>query len=220
MKVSPLLLELRKNLPEVMASVEVDVMKTFSELCPNELPVEGALEIVKPINKMAMKAEFRIGTKCAHSEKAEWRTNKNEEVGQSRDNPQSPHKWKMHGVPGTMGFEMLDGMPEPTEYDYFVWKGMETDLHPYGACYHDPLNKISTGLIEWLLINDVTTVVVSGLAFDYCVKTTALELAETGLFKVVLIKECTRGINPNGYDAVEKELTDNGVILLNTVEEL
>lgn len=220
MTISPLLKELRKSLTAKVASLEIDPMKTFSELCPDELPVIGALEIVSPINKIAAKTDVRIATKCAHSEDAEWITEENSEIGQERENPQSPHKWKKHGVPGTLGFELLDGLPKPTDYDHFIWKGMETDLHPYGACYQDPLRKISTGLIEWLVMNDVTKVVVSGLAYDFCVKTTALELAETGLFEVVVVKEATRGIFVDTFDAVEKELTNSGVKVINTVEEL
>ena len=52
--------------------------------------------------------------------------------------------WVSHCVPGTPGFELLDELPQPLDYDYFVWKGVEPDLHPYGACYHDLAEKRST----------------------------------------------------------------------------
>jgi nicotinamidase/pyrazinamidase len=51
---------------------------------------------------------------------------------------------------GTEGFELLDGLPKPQQYDYFVWKGIESDLHPFGACYHDVSELRTTGVIEVL----------------------------------------------------------------------
>lgn len=68
-------------------------------------------------------------------------------------------------MPGTPGFELLDDLPAPLDYDYFVWKGVEPDLHPYGACYHDLAEKRSTGVIEFLRQNDVDLVLVGGLAW-------------------------------------------------------
>jgi nicotinamidase/pyrazinamidase len=219
MKIPNCMIEQRKTLKRKVASVEVDVMKTFSQLCMDELPVKDALDIVAPINALANKVTFRIGSKDAHSENAEWITDKDEEIGSPTGNPQAPHKWKKHGIPGTLGFEMLDGMPDPFSYDFFVWKGIESRYHPYGVCYHDPLNTMSTGLIEWLLINEVTEVVVSGLAYDHCVKETVLELARTKLFKVIVIRECSKGIDPDDYHNVEKKFIDNGVEILDTVEQ-
>lgn len=219
MKISSAIRILRKDLPRKVASIEVDVINSFTELCMDELPVKNAVQIVEPINRLSAKVDLRVGSKCAHQEDAEWVTDKNEEIGAARDNPQSPHKWKSHGVPGTFGFEMVDGMPDPIEYDYFVWKGIESKFHPYGVCYHNITKELSTGLIEWLVMNDVTEVVVSGLAYDYCVRETLLELAETKLFKVVVIKECTKGLKPESYPALEKEFMDNGVEIIETVDQ-
>ena len=35
--------------------------------------------------------------------------------------------WVSHCGPGTPGFALLDGLPDPIDYDYFVWKGVEPD---------------------------------------------------------------------------------------------
>ncbi|MFX5522361.1 isochorismatase family protein, partial [Acinetobacter baumannii] len=78
------------------------------------------------------------------------------------------------------GFELLDELPRPIDYDFFVWKGVEPDLHPYGACYHDLAERRSTGVIEYLRQNGVSHVLVGGLALDYCVKNTALQLRRAG----------------------------------------
>ncbi len=59
---------------------------------------------------------------------------------------------------------------------------------PYGACYHDLKNTLSTGVIEYLKChNIITTVICGGLATDYCVKNTVLQLRQVG-FEVILNK--------------------------------
>ncbi|MBD4503332.1 isochorismatase family protein, partial [Xanthomonas citri pv. citri] len=76
---------------------------------------------------------------------------------------------------------------------FFVWKGVEPDLHPYGACYHDLAERRSTGVIEYLRQNGVSHVLVGGLALDYCVKNTALQLRRAG-FEVLLYLPACRAI--------------------------
>ena len=202
-----------------VAQIDIDAMKSFSELCPDELPVPGALLLPEKLNELALHSDQRIGSKCAHSEDADFVTDDPRNIGMESGLPQSPHFWTKHGRPGTKGFEMLDGLPRPTEYDHFIWKGIETDLHPYGVCYHDPLESLSTGLIEYLIISRVTTVLVTGLAFDFCVATTCKELASTGLFEVVLIEECTKGIVEENFETVRKELSSLGVKLFTTIQQ-
>lgn len=208
-----------QRLPLKTAQVDVDAMKTFSELCPDELPVPGALELPDLLNKLAMHTDKRIGTKCAHQDEADFVTDDPAEIGADTGLPLSPHKWTRHGRPGTMGFEMLDGLPSPIDYDHFIWKGIESELHPYGVCYHDPLRTLSTGLIEWLIVNQVTRVIITGLAFDYCVATSAEELADTGLFDVIIIRDCTRGINPTNFESCENTLIAKNVRFFDTIED-
>jgi nicotinamidase/pyrazinamidase len=85
-----------------------------------------------------------------------------------------------------------------TEYDFFVGKGFEPNLHPYSACYHDVAKTISTGVIEWLNQHNILTVIVGGLALNVeetplCVGHTVIDLAEAG-FQVVLNLGAVRGL--------------------------
>jgi nicotinamidase/pyrazinamidase len=164
---------------EGTASMDVDAQKGFTPLCPNELPVEGGHNIVKALNEQSKFALYRVGSKDWHSPNAAWIANET--------NPQfTPCKglrnvdlyWNAHCIAGTTGAELLDGLPRPEDYDFMVYKGMEPDMHPYGACYHDLEEKISTGLIEFLKIKKVWCVIVGGLATDYCVKKTVFQLAK------------------------------------------
>jgi len=93
-----------------------------------------------------------------------------------------------------------------------VWKGVEPDLHPYGACYHDLAERRSTGAIEYLKVQQVDTVIVGGLALDYCVKSTARQLRQAG-FQVLLYLPACRALTQEGAIAACGALAAEGVIL-------
>ena len=147
-----------------IASLDIDAQKGFTPLCPNELPVAGGADIVAALNAQAALASLRIGSKDAHPANAAWVVTTPAAMLQPLDLPNADLTWPTHCVPGTPGFELLDGLPAPIDYDFFVWKGVEPDLHPYGACYHDLAERRSSGLIEFLQARGVSTVLVGGLA--------------------------------------------------------
>ncbi|PJC93094.1 nicotinamidase, partial [Aeromonas lusitana] len=120
-----------------VASLDIDAQKGFTPLCPNELPVVGGDEIVAALNAQAALASLRIGSKDAHPRNAAWVVTDPAGMLLPLDMPNADLTWPAHCVPGTPGFELLDGLPAPIDYDFFVWKGVEPDLHPYGACFHD-----------------------------------------------------------------------------------
>jgi nicotinamidase/pyrazinamidase len=179
-----------------IASFDVDAEKCFTPLCPDELPVPGGDEIVGELNAQAELADLRVGSKDCHPPKALWTADENHpQFSPIEDGgPNVDIYWKSHGVVGTYGNELLDGLPKVEDYDFFVFKGIESNLHPYGACYHDMEEKMSTGVIEWLKSKGVKIVIVGGLAYDYCVKITAIQLAKAG-FIVIINIEATRAID-------------------------
>lgn len=181
-----------------IATFDVDVQKGFTPLCPEELPVPEGHLIVPELQFMATMGSIRMGSKDAHPEQAVWTVTEPEKMLAPLDFPDADLTWVKHCVPGTPGFELLDDMPHPSEYDLFVWKGMEPDLHPYGACYHDIRENLSTGVIEFLREREVDLVIVGGLAFDFCVKTTVEQLSRAG-FAVVVYLPATRALTERGY---------------------
>lgn len=193
-----------------IASFDVDAQNGFSENAPNELPVPGGAGIVPALNDMAARAELRIGSKDAHAPNAVWVVASHAEMLKPLDLPNADLTWVSHCVPGTPGFELLPGLPAPIDYDFFVWKGIEPDLHPYGACYHDLANRRSTGVIEYLKAQGVDTVIVGGLALDFCVKNTALQLREAG-FEVLLYLPACRAISEPGADDALRMMTASGI---------
>lgn len=194
-----------------IASFDVDAQNGFTIHAPAELPVIGGELIAPALNDMARRADLRLGSKDAHAPNAAWVVPSHAEMLQPLALANADLTWVSHCVPGTPGFELLAGLPAPVDYDFFVWKGIEPDMHPYGACYHDLADKRSTGAIEYLKVQGVGAVIVGGLALDFCVKTTALQLRAAG-FQVLLYLPACRAISENGATAAMNEMTAVGII--------
>ena len=201
------------------ASFDVDPQNTFTPRCPNELAVPGGDTIVAALNAQSGLARLRVGSKDAHAPNASWVATPEQPMFSSVGTPDVDIRWNSHAVVGTYGFELLEGLPHPRNYDFFVWKGMEPDMHPYGACYHTldwKANPKSTGVIEYLKVQGIRTVIVGGLATDYCVKNTALQLADAG-FNVVLNLASSRGIAPDTIAAALDDMRAAGITIVDNV---
>lgn len=202
-----------------IASFDVDCEYTFTPECPDELPVTGGTEIVPELNAQACYAAYRLGSKDAHSPDAEWVADKDHPPFTPIAGANMDIRWPIHAVPATHGFELIEGLPAVTDYDYFVWKGVEPDMHPYGACYHDHARRLSTGAIEFLRARGVDTVIVGGLAADYCVKHTALELAGAG-FHVIVNLAAVRGIAEDTTSEAFEQMGAAGIEFVSRAADL
>ncbi|MGC1330783.1 isochorismatase family protein [Pseudomonas sp.] len=202
-----------------IASFDIDAQKGFTPLCPAELPVPEGHLIGAALNHLASFASLRLGSKDAHSPSAAWVVDSPDKMLQPLGLPNADITWVSHCVPGTPGFELLDELPKPLDYDFFVWKGIEPDLHPYGACYHDLADTRSTGAIEFLRQQAVDYVLVGGLALDYCVKTTALQLHRAG-FRVGVYLPACRAIADTTAQAACQQMQAEGIELYASAAEL
>lgn len=207
------------------ASVDIDAQKGFSPLCPDELPVAGAEQpaLVEQLNANARFARLRISTRDGHPPGALWEAD-SRHPALSGDGLETVAdvdvRWPAHCVLGTPGFELLPGLPHPVRgYDLTVIKGMEKDMHPYGACFHDLAEQITTGLIEFLRYHRISTVIVGGLALEHCVRLTALQLQRAG-FQLVLNLAATRGLDARACEAAGRELQQAGVVLISNAGQL
>jgi len=206
--------------PTRCASFDVDAQRTFTPLCPDELPVPEGDQIVAELNAQAAMLPWRIGSKDAHNLQAVWITDDPDKIGQPGvAGANVEEHWPAHAIAGSEGFRLLPDLPHPADYDFFVWKGVEPDMHPYGACYHDLAERLSTGVIEWLKARNVTHVVVGGLATDFCVKATAMQLQQAGL-QVLLNAAACRGIAADSSASAVAAMRSAGVGVINNSSEL
>lgn len=203
----------------VLATFDVDAQRGFTPLCPDELPVPGGDEIADELNFMASLGSIRVGSKDAHPVNPVWIANDSKPIMTPLDYPNADLAWPSHCVVGTEGHELLEGLPRPEAYDFFVWKGIERDLHPYGACYHDLSDRMSTGVIEYLKSVGVTDVVIGGLAYEHCVAKTARQLRSAG-FCVALYEPATRGIDENLISKARHVMQKEGIAMMLNQEQL
>ena len=196
-----------------IASFDIDAQKTFTPLCPDELPVAEGDKIVPELNAQAKFASLRVASRDAHSPYAKWiATPEHPCLSPITGEKDMDLYWTRHAIVGTPGFDFIDGL-DPKAYAFQSLKGIEIDKHPYGACYHDLANQYSTGVIEFLRQNEITTVICGGLATDYCVLNTVLQLLKAG-FTVILNLAACRGIAPDTTENAIKKMKKQGAIII------
>ncbi len=204
---------------ESVASFDVDAQNTFTPLCPDELPVAEGHLIAPELNAQATFASIRIASRDAHSPSAVWLTDKEHpQFSPVKGRPNADIHWASHAMVGSRGFEFIPGL-DPEKYDFQVYKGIQPDMHPYGACFHDLAGKLSTGVIEFLKCHGIGTVIVGGLATDYCVKNTVLQLLAAGFAVIVNLGAC-RGISPETVGKALFEMQEKGALTVQNATEL
>jgi nicotinamidase/pyrazinamidase len=201
------------------ASLAVDPQKGFTPVCPLELPVPEGDEIAAHLNFMASFAQLHTASKDWHCEKGLWVANEQHPQLSPLGIKDADVYWNRHCIGGTEGAEFIDGLPPVEDFDFIAYKGMEPQLHPYSACYHDLAGTKSTGLIEWYRQNHVENVVVGGLAYEFCVKETVLHLVNAG-FNVLLYAPAVRGIYPELIKKAAEEMVSKGAVIVETAEQL
>jgi nicotinamidase/pyrazinamidase len=203
------------------ASFDVDPQRGFTPLCPDELPVLNGDEIVGELNAQATFARLRIVSKDCHPAEAPWVAHLAADVMQPvvGNYPDLDIKWPPHCVVGTEGNRLIPGLPDEADYDLVIEKGQNPLMHPYGACFQDLQESISTGAIEWLREQGIETLLLGGLATDYCVKTTGLQLLQAG-FRVILNLAACRGVAAETSQQGLEELRLAGVEFITSSCEL
>ncbi|KAL1661258.1 Isochorismatase-like protein [Schizophyllum commune] len=125
--------------------------------------------------------------------------------------------WPTHCVQHTPGAELVANL-DTTKIDLVLDKGTDPRVEMYSA-FSDPLRVEDSGLARRLKEVDVngdgrgiTHVYVVGLAYDYCVRASALDARAEG-FDVILVRDATRAVDPSPdkLAALEEELESKGV---------
>ena len=124
--------------------------------------------------------------------------------------------WPDHCVQGTKGCEFIPEL-DLSKLTQRIEKGQDKRVESYsafGPVYRNPPVAMS-GLGDTLKQEGITDLYVVGLAFDYCVKHTAIDAVEHG-FKTFVIEDATKAVDQSeqGMAATRKELEDSGVILI------
>ncbi|MCS7168562.1 MAG: isochorismatase family protein [Gemmatales bacterium] len=181
--------------------IVVDAQCGFSELCPEELPVPGALSIVSAINRLLTLSWARIDAT------QDWHPVDHCSFFGQRDNLYPPHC-----VQGTRGAEFLPGLD--TKCFHTVWrKGYYRDRDAYAlTAQHPSYPALLKGM-------GIDTAVVCGLAKNICVFYTARDLRRSGL-QVIIADDASAGIDVPAaglfQDHARREAEELGIVYLNT----
>jgi len=120
--------------------------------------------------------------------------------------------WPSHCVQKTPGAEIL---LDKRLFTAIVKKGMDAQFDSYSGFQDDGGQK--TDMDKILKENKIKKLVVYGIATDYCVKATALDGAAAG-YKVILIKNLSRGVAPDTSRKAIEEMKAKGVTILDNVD--
>jgi nicotinamidase/pyrazinamidase len=127
--------------------------------------------------------------------------------------------WPAHCVQGTKGAEIL---VNPALFTKVLRKGMDPKFDSYSGFMDDGGAK--TDLDKELKAAGVKTLIVYGIATDYCVKATALDGLKDG-YKVVVVQDLCRGVADKTSNEALEEMKQKGVQIwpsldLNKIKDL
>jgi nicotinamidase/pyrazinamidase len=175
----------------------IDIQNDF---CPGgALAVKDGDKVIEPLNRLSSLFAANGGRVIATQD---WHP---------ADHVSFKDLWPSHCVEGSEGAAFhasLDLKP----VNLIVRKGFRQGLDSYSAFFEND-RKTSTGLDGFLKTLSIDTVVIGGLATDYCVLYSALDAAALG-YKTIVAADAVRGVDyPAGStDRALKTLEEAGVI--------
>ena len=216
------------------AIIGIDIQNTFSRPELGELPVPGADEIFGPISVLM---EFLEKIRVNPIKVASQDEHTDEHISIAKDerlpftqfeyNLTLPNDrvftmtqtaWPSHGIAGTYGAE-FDERFNSTGFKVFK-KGTNSMIDSYSS-FGDVLGGLveDTGLHTYFQEQNVNTVIVFGVATDYCVKYTIKDAFRLG-YKVILFLPGSVGITPEGVNSTIELVEKNGGLVIRNMFEL
>jgi len=199
----------------------IDVQNDF---CPGgPLEVRNGLKIIEPLNSIAAIFTERSGMVIAtqdwhpvnhasfaasHKDKKPYDTI---DIGEVHNQV----LWPIHCVQGSTGADFHKDLNSKS-INLIIRKGFRRGLDAYSAFFEND-RKTPTGLDGLLKSLSINTVVIGGLATDYCVLYSALDATTLG-YKAVVVENAVYGIDfPAGSVETSLSLMDkSGVIFVSS----
>ncbi|WP_112311330.1 bifunctional nicotinamidase/pyrazinamidase [Pseudogemmobacter bohemicus] len=196
------------------ALIVIDVQNDF---CPGgALAVAGGDEIVPGIN--ALMAEFSCIVLTQDWHPADHSSFADNHPGAAPFSvTEMPYGaqvlWPRHCVIGSAGAAFHPGLnTDPAQL--ILRKGFRPGIDSYSAFFEND-RETATGLEAWLHARGITTLVIVGLATDYCVAYSALDAVRLG-FRVELREHLSRAIDLDGsLEEAMAQMEDAGVVMVN-----
>lgn len=125
--------------------------------------------------------------------------------------------WPDHCIQQSHGAEFHENL-NIAGIDHITQKGSQQEIDSYSA-FFDNGHRYNTGLDQWLRQHCVSSLVIMGLATDYCVKYTVLDALTLG-YRVTVITDGCRGVNlqPSDNEQALQEMERAGARLMTSAE--
>jgi len=200
------------------AFIAVDVQNDF---CPGgSLAVPGGDAVVPVVNRLAEHFELCVATQdwhpAGHVSFASSHPGASP-YGSALISGRDSTLWPDHCVQGTPGAEFHPGL-NAAPYRLVMRKGFRSWLDSYSAFFEND-GETPTGLDGYLRGLGSSSVVIAGLALDYCVFYSAMDAARLG-YTVFVARDACRAVgSPAG--SAERALADlasRGVAIIDSVE--
>lgn len=206
-----------KKFDKTIALINVDVTNDFAEQW-GALYVQGGEQIVPVLNELRENFQTVLWTKEEHDAQHDFFASSiagKQPLDEIETAFGKQYLWPDHCVKGTAGVEFHKDLIVKPE-DMVVVKGTDPTMHAYSAVYMDDRKTIiqypdGKTMPQKLREAGIETVVVTGLAYDFCAGMTAYDLAKEG-FNVVLLEDAARSINI--------PVNDNGRTTVNIMDEM
>ena len=175
-----------------------------NDFCPGgALAVQDGDAVIEPLNALSAALAAQGGRVAASQDWHPQGHSSFASVGQNGP-------WPDHCVQGTRGAAFHDKL-DLNPVGLIVRKGFRRELDSYSAFFEND-RSTSTGLEGAIKQMNIETVIVGGLATDYCVFYSAMDSRRLG-FNTIIVEDAVRGVNyPDG--SVEKALAEmraNGI---------
>ena len=207
----PIQIKVRFNMSEE-ALIIIDVQNDF---CPNgALAVRDGDQVIPPINAMIEQFDHVILTQdwhpSGHTSFASQHHGKNPfEITEMPYGAQT--LWPDHCVQGTNGANFHKDL-NWMKAELVIRKGFRKSVDSYSAFFEND-KSTPTGLGGYLNEQGIKSVIIAGLATDFCVAYSAIDAATVGLDASVILPAC-RAIDMQGsLDVALSAMKTAGVVL-------
>ncbi|CAM0135068.1 hypothetical protein VKS41_000357 [Umbelopsis sp. WA50703] len=210
---------------EKTALILVDIQNDFLET--GSLPVPSATEILPVVNQLIATVKDRKGLVVATKD---WHPQNHVSFASNTANGEpfktieidydgqklSQMLWPDHCVQNSPGAEFAPGL-DKSQIDIVVYKGTDSHVDSYSA-FADNMYFQITELAKHLYTRHIETVIIVGLAADYCVKESALDARKFG-FRTILVKDGTKPVVPENFDTCMSALAAKKVEIVGSNDE-
>ena len=120
--------------------------------------------------------------------------------------------WPAHCVEGTRGSEIHIDLQPYVKEELVFYKGRDPQQEQYSG--FEGTNEAGQSLNEVLELLDIRKLYICGIATEYCVKNTVLDLFKEG-YNISVVSDALAYIDPEGHKETLNELAAKGVEITN-----